>query len=503
MSRQAIVGAFALGALVLLFVIFYELTNIGAKAGYQLGIHFETAGGLQNNAPVLFSGLQVGAVDHIVLLPDDSVSVVVSIRKGIGIPTASKFLIQAPVAGSPTLVIVPPHHGPLPYPTFPPGVAPPAQQPKGTNPVTIADLIQQGQGEIRRLDTILAQIQGSEPRLLAQLQATLANADEMTTSLKTTVAQLGSTLQINLGAASANIAAMSRTLNSTASLAAPKVDNMIAQLDQTSQELNHSMAVVQALATNPQLQANILATTQNIAQTTQELAQLLADLRTVSSDPETQAHVRDTMANLDAVMQRAASLLGKLGGRSHVYGVDQGVPAPSASSSPMPQPSARPLTRRERTAMSGMLSNLARQLIQIQLRVGELDRQQVCCPSPLFSADRGPQTDINAILFPHATTSVLFGANDIGQNTTWNLDALERVAPYVRLGGGILYSRLGIMSEIGAHGTGLDARLYDARHPMLDLYGRVRVAPWADLFFGERAINQPWRRTDYGIEFRY
>jgi ABC-type transporter Mla subunit MlaD len=503
MTRQAIVGVFAIAALVLLFVTFYFLTNLGAKTGYQLGIHFETAGGLQNNAPVLFSGLQVGSVDHIALLPDDSVDVIVSIRQGIGIPAASRFLIQAPVAGSPTLVIVPPHGGPLPYPTLAPGVAPVARQPRGTNPVTIADLLAQGQGEIRRLDTILAELQRNEPRLLASLQSTLANANAMTLELKESIGQIAATLQMNLGTASANIAAMSRTLNSTATLDAPKVDRMLTQLDETSVELNRSVAAVEALATDPHLRANVLATTQNIAETTQELVQLLADLRTVTSDPATQAHVRDTIANLDAVMQRAASLLGRLGGRSHVYGVDRGVPPPGTSPSPGAAPSPRPLTPSERAAMGGTLAALASELIEVQLRVGELDRQRVCCPSPLFSSDRGPQTDLNAILLPHSSTSLFFGANDIGHDTTWNLDALERVAPDVRVGGGLLYSRLGIMTDIGAKGTGLDARFYDPRQPTLDLYGNVRVTPWADLFFGERAINQPWRRTEYGIQFRY
>lgn len=503
MSRQAIVGIFAIVALVLLFVIFYFLTNLGAKSGYQLGIHFDTAGGLQNNAPVLFSGLQVGSVDHITLLPDDTVDVIVSIRQGVGIPKASRFLIQAPVAGSPTLVIVPPRGGPVPYPTFAPGVAPVAQQPRGTNPVTVADLLAQGQGEIRRLDTILANLQRYEPQLLASLQSTLANANDISRSLKASVSQLSSTLQVNLGAASVNIAAMSRTLNSTASLDAPKLDHMLAQLDQTSVELNRSVAAIESLATDPQLRANVLATTQNIAQTTAELARLAADLRSITSDPATQAHVRDTIANLDAVMQRAASLLGRLGGRSHVYGVDSGVPPPSSASPPPAQASPQPLSQNERATMGGVLAAIAHELVELKVRVGELDRQQVCCPSPLFSSDRGPQTDVNAVLLPQGTTSVLFGANDVGRDTTWNIDALERVAPYVQVGGGLLYSRLGVMTEIGANGNGLDMRFYDPSQPAFDLYGNVRVAPWANLFFGERAINQPWRRTDYGIEFRY
>lgn len=503
MSRQAQVGVFSIAAIVVLIVVVYFLTNLGARTGYPLGIHFQSAAGLQNNAAVYFSGIQVGSVDQIKLLPDDSVDVIVSIKQGIGIPTASRFLIQAPVTGSPTLVIVPPHGGPLPYPTLAPGIASIDRQPKGTNPATIGDLLQQGQGEIRRLDTILAALEQREPELLATVQSTLSNANAMTSTLRVSIAQISAMLKTELGAAGTNIAAMSRTLNSTMTLDAPRLDHMAAQLDQTSVELNRSMAAVEALTTNPQLKNNLLETTANIEETTEELKFVLADVRTITSDPQTQSRIRDAIANLDAVVERAASIMGKLGGRSHVPGVDAGAQATPAAGSPSASPTPHALSGSERLSLGSALGSIARELVEIQVRIGELDRQEVCCPEPLFSADRGPQTDVNAILLPHAGTSVMFGANDIGHDTTWNLAALEKVAPYARIGGGVLYSRLGVIGQLGTNGTGLDARFYDPRHPMLDLYGNVRIAPWADLFFGERAINQPWHRTDYGIQFHY
>lgn len=501
MSRQALVGMFSLAAIILVIVIAYFLTNLGARTGYPLAVHFQSAAGLQNNAAVYLSGIQVGSVDSIKLLPDDTVDVILSIKQGVGIPTTSRFLMQAPVTGSPTVLIVPPHGGPLPYPTFPPGVAPIDKQPRGSNPATIADLLQQGQGEIRRLDTILAELEKREPQLLATAQSTLSNANEMTGTLKTAVAQISEMLRSDLGTAGANIAAMAKTMNSTMTLNAPRLSHLVAQLDQTSVELNRSMAAIEGLATDPQLKNNLLTTTANVAETTEELKYVLADVRSITSDPQTQSRIRDAVANLDAVLERAASIMGKLGGRSHVPGVDSGVP----SSAPSPSASATPhaLSGSERLSLGSALGSIARELIEIQVRVGELDKQQVCCPEPLYSADRGPQTDVNAIFLPHSSTSVILGANDIGQYTTWNLAALESVAPYARVGGGVLYSRLGVIGQLGENGTGLDARFYDPRHPMLDVYGNVRIAPWANLFFGERAINQPWRRTDYGIEFHY
>lgn len=494
MSKQAQVGAFAIVALGLLLAVFYVLSNFAMRqGGYQLGVHFQSAAGLQSGATVLFSGVEVGTVDRVQLLPDDTIDVILTIKGHVGIPRDSRFLIQAALTGSPSLLIIPPRGMPQPYPTLAPGIATPiSAQPQGSNVATISDLMQQGRDEIRRFDAMLDELQQREPRLLDTLQSALTNASEMSRALNA-----------DLGAAGANVAQLAQTLNSTMTLDAPQVDRMLVQLSESSIELNHSMAAVERLATDPQLRANLLATTANIAQTTRTLALLTSDLRTMTSSPQTQAQVRDTIANLDATMQRANSLLGRLGGRSHVYGVDAGATPLPVISAPPSGSSPGPLARPQRLAMGGTLAALARELVELQVRIGELDRQQVCCPSPLLSADRGPQTDVNAILLPHGSTSVMFGANDIGHTTTWNLAALHSVTPNLRLGGGILYSRLGVLGEFGANDTGVEARLYDPRRPTLDLYGEVHLTPWAQLFFGERAVNQPERRTEYGVQFHY
>ncbi len=493
MSRQAAVGLFAIVAIGLLFVVFYELQNLGSRAGYELAVHFDSASGLQNGYGVYMSGLQVGTVERIVLLPDDTVDVVCSIHKSVGIPQGSRFLVNTPFTGAASLQIVPPHRGPLPYPTIAPGIPPVAQQPHGQSVATFQALLEQGEGETRRLDRILSMLQEREPALLASLQTTLADVDSLTHSLNA-----------SLGSAGRSIAEMAQTLNSTANLDAPRLSRMLVQLDAASMQLSRSLTAVEAVATDPHLRANVMATTENIAQTTHTLALLTADLRTITSDPATQAQMRDTIANLDATLQRAASLLGRLGGRSHVFGVDAGAtPPPNTSAPPAPVPSPTPMTRPQRLAIGNALAGVARQLVELQLRVGYLDREHACCSTPLLTADRGPQTDVNALLLPNATTSVFVGANDVGHETTWNLAAIHTVLPNFRVGGGLLYSRLGVLGEYEVNGTGIEARYYDPRNPTLDLYGNVHLTPWAQLFFGERDINQPERRTDYGIQFHY
>src|SRR5271157_5947737 len=109
MSRQAQVGSFAILALLLLFGMFFIITDFATRhTGYRVGIHFNSAAGLRSGALIYFSGVTVGTVDSIVLLPDNTVDVVLAVNRDVDIPRDSKFLIQAPLTGDPSLVIVPP-----------------------------------------------------------------------------------------------------------------------------------------------------------------------------------------------------------------------------------------------------------------------------------------------------------------------------------------------------------------------------------------------------------
>ncbi|MGA8535263.1 MAG: MlaD family protein, partial [Candidatus Tumulicola sp.] len=350
MTRQAQVGAFAIVALLLLFGVFYVITDFGTRhTGYRVGVHFRSAAGLTPGALVYFSGVGIGSVDSIALLPDNTVDVILAVNRDIDIPAASNFLIQAPLTGSPNVLIVPPAEARPPVALLPRQVLPVAQQPQGANTATIADLLQQGQGEVKRFDVVISQIEARTPKLLNTLQTTLNNANDLTLTTKESMRQLsgellalGSSLQGDLSVAGTNVVQLTDTLNGTATTSSKKIDRLLDQLESTSVALNKSMGALQGLATDPQLKANVLTTTQSIAQATQTLAQLTQDLRTITGNPQTQAQMRDTIANLDATLQKANSLLGELGGTSSVYGVDAGAtPAPVVvpHGSPYPLPS--------------------------------------------------------------------------------------------------------------------------------------------------------------------
>src|SRR5579871_2876824 len=100
MSKQAIVGLFTLLGLIAVFAVFYVLSDLGARnRGYKIGVHFPSASGLRRSATVSLSGVPVGVVDDVQLLPDYSTEVILAISPGYGIPVNSRFLIQAPLTG--------------------------------------------------------------------------------------------------------------------------------------------------------------------------------------------------------------------------------------------------------------------------------------------------------------------------------------------------------------------------------------------------------------------
>ena len=498
MSKQAQVGAFALLALLLLFGVFYVITDFGTRhTGYKVGIHFDTAAGLHSGALVYFSGVPVGSVDSIELLDDNTVDAILAIKSDTDIPRASKFIIQAPLTGDPSLVIVPPIGGKVPQSEMlERSVLPVANQPRGINSATIADLMEQGQGEIKRLDVLLADLEKREPALLDNLSQALANANSLTLTAKESITSMTS----QLSQATANIVALTGTLNDTTQLNSHRINDILANFDSTSKALNTSMASLQDLATNKELKGNLTATARSIAETMDSISGITKDLKSMTGDPQTQAQVKNTIANLDATMQRANSLLGALGGKSNVYGVDaNATPYPSGTSSPFPR-NATDMPQVKQIELKQRLTKLAENLISIQVRISELGVQNVCCLNPRLTANRGPEADLNAIILPHAPTSLMVGVNNTGHGASANLAVLQSFGPNARFGGGLLYSQLGMLGKYDAKYFGVEGRLYDLQRPQLDLYGNLNLTKNLQIFLGERAANHAEHRFTYGIQ---
>jgi ABC-type transporter Mla subunit MlaD len=541
MNKQAIVGIFTVVALLGLFGFFLVLANVGPSGRYKIGVHFKSAAGLHKGALVYESGVVVGVIDQTNLIPEDfTVEVVLAINNNVDVPRNARFIIQAPLTGDADLEIVPvvppaqragmaaPTSAPAAVAVLPREVLPLDQQPQGTNPATIQDLLDQGQGETRRLDRMLAQLEKKEPALLNTLQSALDNANHVSitadrsfTNLSRRLDSLTSTLQVALSSGSANINDMTGQLDATVRRNTGHFDAIIAALDASSRDLNRTADQIAALSSDPRLRENIIQTTQGIAQTATTFASIANDLRTVSGNPQTQAQLRDTIANVDAASQKANSLLAQFGGRSSVYGVDRGAtPAPIGSLPPgvsrpgapgapaAPGAGGTPAPGGVQSNVKNKVGSLVRSLVALQVRVSELDQQRAnTSSSPLLTRDRGPATDVNIIALPNAGTYLFTGVNDLGgPASTVNFAAMQRLAPHISIGGGIVYSRLGaraVYSPALSRGLGFDALIYDPRHPTTDAYANFGLGNGLTLFGGERDALHSGRRTAFGLQYQF
>jgi ABC-type transporter Mla subunit MlaD len=535
MNRQMIVGIFTIIALLGLFAIFYVLANLGTQGRYRVGVHFKSAAGLHKGALVYESGVIVGTVDKTNLLPEDfTVEVILAINNGVDIPRDAKFLIAAPLTGDVSLEIVPPRGaGSSSGATaiLPHSILPLDQQPQGTNPPTITDLLEQGQGQVQRLDRMLAALEKREPQLLDTLQSALRNANELTSNGNRQVTQITNrlstmmdTLAIAMDASGKNIVSLTGRLDSEVGRNSGQVDSIVALLNRTAHSLNETVDSMRDLANNREVKQNLIDTTRGLAQTATTIGAITEDLHRVTGSDQTQAQMRDTVANVDAATQKLNSLLGSLGGRSSVYGVDRGAtPAPVATTRPG---TPGPLPPRSGPVPSGTgtpaatagapddqvppnvrerLGNIARNLLAVQIRISELDKPKPgAAGSPILTSDRGPQTDFNIIGLPRGRTSLLTGANDIGtRTTTWNLAVRQAMGHGVELGGGVLYSRLGVLGRYEPGPFSVEARLYDVRRPTFDAYGGFKLSPGIELFGGERDALRSGRRTVFGLQLQF
>ena len=238
------------------------------------------------------------------------------------------------------------------------------------------------------------------------------------------------------------------------------------------------------------------------------------DLRTITGNPQTQAQLRDTIANLDATMQKANSLLGELGGTSSVYGVDAGA---------TPPPPAVPAARRIRCRRSHHGAPPPQQRFGPQDRANCKARSIRYCTissrfncgsavsrcsktpalNPVLTKSQGPLGDINLVVLPHAYTSFMVGANSIGNNTTWNAVLLNSSEADFASAAASFTRRSASRATRRRSGLRIETRIYDLTYPMIDLYGNIRLARSAEVFFGQRDVTHASRRNTFGLQYQF
>ncbi|HYK52470.1 MAG TPA: hypothetical protein VEV38_02970, partial [Candidatus Eremiobacteraceae bacterium] len=251
-----------------------------------------------------------------------------------------------------------------------------------------------------------------------------------------------------------------------------------------------TMAGIASIADDPLLHDSLIGTVENVQGATAKLKAMATELESVTGDPKTESELKETVANLASATAKADAILGTFttaGTEPEPVPLGSPQPLPSGATPP-PLPSGAP--PRPRLQMSSLFSNLA----QADVR------------ETWGTHGGGPASDLNIVLLPKAKTHLTFGANDLGYSTTYNF-LLNHDSKDLQLGAGVEYSKLGIAALFRPFGSpiGIDARVYDPKHPTLDLYGDLRLSERLQLFYGERYLwtNTQTKTPSFGLEIKY
>jgi phospholipid/cholesterol/gamma-HCH transport system substrate-binding protein len=480
-STRARVGIFALLALIGAFAAYYFITNLGLRSsGYQIGIRFRDVGGLQEGSTVLLSGVEVGEVTSVALLPDESVEVICTIRRGNHLYRHSGYSVATTLTGSTTLAVTLPRHRDADD-VLPERVLPEDEQPWGTLPPTIADLVSAGQEQLRNFSKTMKVVNAELPGIARRFSLVAMHTDELVVHTDETLVVLSGQLRDTVALLDTTIATSGRNVNQlTGNVNGLLADNrqkigeLIAHLADTTKQLDRTLSGVASIAQDPLLHASLVGTVANMQAATAKLKAIATEVEGITGDPKTQDQLRGAIQNLDAASAKVNAILG--GG--------EGQTASQTQSSPAPAPSGAPL----RGGLFGQ------PLVQAHVRETWGNR------------GGGPASDLNVDLLPGARTHLTFGANDLGYSTTYNFLLDRSTDPSLQVGAGVLYSKLGIAALFRPFGNpvGIDARLYDPKHPTLDLYGDLRLTQRLQLFYGERSLFGPAAKTpSFGFQINY
>jgi ABC-type transporter Mla subunit MlaD len=479
-SQQIRVGLFTVVALVAAGAVVVTVSNIGQSIrGYPIAVHFKDVRGLQEGASVQVSGVEVGSVTGVKLMRDQTVLVEAAINKGTKIYRESKFVVTSTITGQSTLEIRPPAD--VSGATVLAGIpADPNDAPWGVVPPTIGDLVSESEVRLKSFDKTIALINHEMPEMLHKFDRIADHTDTLVTGASANLTSLTASLNASVAeldhyvrAGGDNLVELTGSMNTLVKDNKVQVQQLVTALSDTAKNLNTTMANFASLTGDPTIKASLIQTAVNFKDASEKLRSAATDLQSLTGDPKVQAELRSTIADLSGVTAKANAILGDYSTAGSSPGSAAG--APPAGGSGTQAPAGTP-----GETMSGSRHDRAFSLVEPQVRLYWSNK---------FNG--GPTSDLNVKLLPRSPTSLTFGANSLGYNTTYNALIDHRFSRSFTLSGGALYSNLGLKAVYRPGVFGVDARLYNSKNPTLDLYGDIRLAHQLEIFYGERNVFGP------------
>lgn len=309
-TRPARLGIAALVVLIIAGAIIYFAVKAARGNGYEIGVHFPTAAGVAPGAQVYQSGVVIGSVRKVTILPDASVDFIIAIFQNTDIPKNARFSIESSFTGTSSVTINPvlPHGAqkespaPLsPDQVLPKRVLPIAEQPVGTPPLTLEAFMTQSRALGDRAYAMAAQARPYGKHLMYHLQNSRANAAVTAQQLRGVTPELMATMQSTITRAKANVTAAQSALRGHNE---PKIAAIANAFTGSLASLKRTTDALGSLKRDERMQENIRASSEQLKTVTADMAKLSRDLEMISGSSQTKAQLRDARAQLRLLLQK-------------------------------------------------------------------------------------------------------------------------------------------------------------------------------------------------------
>lgn len=315
-TRLALLGLFALTAMLLLAVGLYFMSSAAPGRGnYRMGVHFPSASGVAPGSQVYLSGVNIGTVSKVVILPDNSVDMILGIRSNTDIPRRSKFSIQSSLTGSPSIAIAPPRAprnlsaSPTPLPRteiLEKRMMPVSQQPVGSVPASLEDFMRQGQALTSRTKVMFGELGAHRKPLLNALTGARTNGFAVRNELYGTVTQLQGQMAVTMRKAQANMAEAATVLQTRDQR---KLAALAASFQDTARSAQTVQESMRTALRSPAAKQNLREAAARLRVAMSNMQALSKSLESIAASSQTKAELRDAGAQLRAVIQKLKSLL--------------------------------------------------------------------------------------------------------------------------------------------------------------------------------------------------
>lgn len=330
-SPAAKVGMIAVLAAIILALIYTSLNvNRTAREGVKYYVVFDRVEGLQLGSTVRLAGVNIGKVTNIDITENKQIKVEFTVtymkdNAPLAISSTSQFGITSNLLGDKWLEITP-RTGPQ---LAQGGTV------MGTPPVTIDQLMAKGEEAMSELERSVQDFNKlvGDPEFKRNIQETVANFSALSGDMRVAANNINSVitnvnsrvsvitrhvddlivgLQGDMREIGSDFRQLSASFRRMTARNEPEVGVIVNNLRDMSASLKVTMASVQQLATNKQLQGDIVGTVTALRKAAEEVDSVARGIASVTNDPQVQANLKDTITDARETMAGAKQLVDRL-----------------------------------------------------------------------------------------------------------------------------------------------------------------------------------------------